>query len=282
MSGKIKVHVLHTGEVCISPGLPYYDEKVKSPIQLSLLMPYGRRNRIWIAVSCYLIEHPKGMILFDTGWSREMSPNGVYDKKAQKKHLGLFRYYLNQGKVPMGETAVEQLTEMGIKPEDIDYVILSHMHADHASALRSFKNAKKVLLSEEENEDITKYSYRYATGQWEGVKLETFHLENTGIGPAGKSLDLFGDGTIELINIPGHTNGLCAMRISSGDKFVLLFADGGYAEKSWKEMIRPGTALDGDMAMKSLKWIHDTALDENCIEALANHDPDVKPHVIEV
>lgn len=147
-------------------------------------------------------------------------------------------------------------------------MILSHMHSDHASALRSVKNAKKILLSEEEYGDITKYAYRYATGQWKGVELKTFHLENTGVGPAGKSLDFFGDGSIELINIPGHTNGLCAMKISNEGRFVLLFADGGYAEKSWKHMIPPSTALDGDMAMKSLKWVHDTALDQNCIEAL--------------
>ncbi len=282
MSPKIKIHVLHTGEVCVSPGLPYHDDKVKSPLQLGILSPYGRKNRIWIPVSCYLIEHPKGLILFDTGWSREMSPNGEYDKKAQKKHLGFMHYCLNQGRVPMGETAAEQLAKRGIRPEDIDYVILSHMHSDHASALRSFKNAKRILLSEEEYADITKYAYRYATGQWKGVELKTFHLENTGIGPVGKSLDLFGDGSIELINIPGHTNGLCAMKVSNGERFVLLFADGGYAERSWREMIRPGTALDGDMAMKSLKWVHDTALDPNCMEALANHDPDVKPHTIEV
>jgi len=282
MPDKIKIHVLHTGEVCVSPGLPYYDAKVKSPFQLGILSSYGRKNRIWIPVSCYLIEHPKGLILFDTGWSREMSPDGTYDKKAQKKHLGFLHYCLNQGKVSMGETAEEQLAKRGIKPEDIDYVILSHMHSDHASALRSFKNAKKILLSEEENEDITKYAYRYATGQWKGVKLETFHLENNGIGPVGKSLDFFRDGTIELINIPGHTSGLCAMKISNGGGFVLLFADGGYAEKSWKELIRPGTALDGSMAMKSLKWIHDTALDPNCVEALANHDPGVDPHTIEI
>ena len=282
MSDKIRIHVLHTGEVCISPGLPYYDEKVKSPFQLCMAHPYGRKNRIWIPVSCYLIEHPRGRILFDTGWSREISPNGTYDRRAQIKHLGYLHYLLNQGRVPAGKAAAEQLAEMGIRPEDIDYVILSHMHSDHASALRSFKNAKKILLSEEENSDISRYAIRYATNQWKGVALDTFRFESTGVGPVGKSLDFFGDGTIELINIPGHTNGLCAMKIRSGEKFVLLFADGGYAERSWKEMIRPGTALDGEMALKSLRWIHDTALDENCIEALANHDPAVVPHIIEV
>lgn len=65
-------------------------------------------------------------------------------------------------------------------------------------------------------------------------------------------------------------------------KYVLLFSDGGYATKSWQEMIPPGTALDEAQALQSLSWIRETSLHENCIESLANHDPDVTPHVIEL
>lgn len=226
----IKIHVLHTGKVCVSPGLPFRDvKKNPTPVQLSILTPYGRKNRIWIPVSCYLIEHPKGLVLFDTGWSREMSPEGNSDKKAQIKHLGRLHYYLNQGVVPTGEAVDEQLSAMGIKTSDLDYVIMSHMHSDHASGLKLVKDAKKILLSEEEYSDI---------------------------------------------------NGLTAMKVNHNGKYVLLFSDGGYAEKSWKELIPPGTALDIDMSMKSLQWIRDMSLNKNCVEALANHDSDVNPHVI--
>ena len=115
---------------------------------------------------------------------------------------------------------------------------------------------------------------------WDGINFETFDFEDTGIGPVGKSLDFFNDGTFELINIPGHTSGLTAVKINVNEKFVLLFSDGGYAKKSYENLIPPGTALDDELAMKSLQWIHDTALDENCIEALANHDAGIIPHEI--
>ena len=45
-------------------------------------------------------------------------------------------------------------------------------------------------------------------------------------------------------------------------------------------MIPPGTALDENLAMKSLEWIRKMSLDENCVESLANHDADVVPHEI--
>ncbi len=125
---------------------------------------------------------------------------------------------------------------------------MSHLHTDHASGLRQFSGAKKFLVSAPELDDTKKFPIRYAASMWDGINFETFDFEETGEGLVGKSFDLFGDGSIKLINIPEHTSGLVTMKISNGDKFVLLFSDGGYAEKSWKEEIPPGTALDENLA----------------------------------
>ena len=98
------------GKVYVSSALPFKDtEKNPSPFQLSLLSLYGRRNRIWLPVSAYFIEHPNGKILIDTGWNRAISPNGEYDRVAQVKHLGVGHFLINQGILPKGESAVEQL-----------------------------------------------------------------------------------------------------------------------------------------------------------------------------
>ncbi len=84
---------------------------------------YARENRLWLPVSAYLIEHPKGLFLVDTGWARAMSPEGVFDKKAQIKSLGtVVLYEVNQGQIPLGQCVDEQLAEMGIKTSDIDAV----------------------------------------------------------------------------------------------------------------------------------------------------------------
>lgn len=211
-----------------------------------------------------------------------MSPNGVYDKKAQIKHLGFFHYFLNQGKLAQGAAIHEQLESMGIKVSDIDYVILSHLHSDHASGLQHLKGAKKILASLEELNDARKYPYRYVPSMWKGIDIEPFIFQENGLGPMGKSLDFFGDGSVQLINIPGHTSGLTAAKIGSESGFVLLFFDGGYAKKSWVEMIAPGTALDKKQAFLSLEWIAQTSKEANCIESLATHDKGITPHVIEL
>lgn len=303
---KVKIHVLHTGEVCVSPGLPFKDEKKNpNPVQLTSATHYGRKDRIWIPVSCYLIEHPKGLILYDTGWNRAISPKGEYDREAQIKHMTMKHFLLNQGILPEGKAVNEQLETIGIKTSDIDYVILSHLHTDHASGLSHVKDAKKIMVSRNELEDAEKHKVRYAHHMWDGIDFDLFDFTDYSEGkevekvvsnelymkkgPVGKTFDLFGDGSIELILITGHTMGLSAMKINELDedgkvkedgKYVLLFSDGGYAEKSWKQMIPPGTALDEKMAYESLQWIHDVSSDKHCLESLANHDSDVVPHEI--
>ena len=278
----MKVHVLHTGEVRVSPYLPFGGDNCNLLKASGMTTP--KEDWIWLPVSVYLIEHPKGLILVDTGWHRDMSPEGVYDKAAQIKSLGSrVLYNVNQGQIPLGEAVDEQLATMGIKPADLDYVLLTHLDCDHANGLRAVKNAKHIIVAQEELDCARKNGFiRYKKKWWEGVDLQTIEWNGTE-GPAQKSFDLFDDGSIKMINIPGHCDGLCAVKITREDgKYVLLFSDGGYATKSWKEMITSGVSLDKEMQRKSLQWIRDQSMDANCIESLATHDTDIKPHVIEL
>lgn len=278
----MKIHVLHTGEVRVSPFLPFGGDNCNLLKASGMTTP--KEEGIWLPVSVYLIEHPKGLILVDTGWHRDMSPEGVYDKAAQIKSLGSrILYNVNQGQIPLGEAVDEQLEAMGIKPSDLDYVLLTHLDCDHANGLRAVKDAKHIIVAQEELDCARKNGFiRYKKKWWEGVDLQTIEWNGTE-GPAQKSFDLFGDGSIKMINIPGHCDGLCAVKITREDgKYVLLFSDGGYAMKSWKEMITSGVSLDKEMQRKSLQWIREQSMDANCIESLATHDTDIKPHVIEL
>ena len=277
---EIKIHVFHVGHVCVSKYVPFGGE------HCNLIKASGifgtKADRLWLPISAYLIEHPKGKILVDCGWHREMSPKGEYDRKAQIKSLGsLILYLVNQGKIEKGAAIDEQLLRMGIGPEDLDYVLLTHLDCDHANGLKLVSDAKNILVSSDEIRYSKKHStVRYKSKWWDGVKLTEFQW-NASEGPAEKSYDLFGDGSVSLVNIPGHSDGLFAVKITNKEgKFVLLFSDGGYAKKSWSEMILPGISSDKEQQKKSLAWIRKQSLDSNCIESIANHDQDVIPHTI--
>jgi len=279
----IKIHVFHTGEVCVAPDLPFGGDN-SNAIKASGV--FGKKeDRLWLPVSAYLIEHPKGKFLVDTGWAREMSPNGEFDKKAQIKSLGsVMLYEVNQGRIGLGKCIDEQLLKMGIRDSDIDAVLLTHLDCDHANGLPQVKGAKKFLVAADEVKFATKLTnrVRYYRKWWKDVELTQFDW-NDSQGPVGKSYDLLGDGSIELINIPGHADGLFAVKVKNDEgKFVLLFSDGGYARKSWEQMITSGIAADKALQKQSLQWIRELSLDPDCVESLANHDPDIKPHVIEL
>lgn len=277
----IKINMLHCGHVLVSPNLPFGDGNL---IKASGFFE-KESEKIWLPVTAVYIEHPNAKILVDTGWNRDMSPNGVIDKYAQIKHLSLLLYKINQGYVESGKTADEQLAEMGIKVEDLDYVVLSHLDCDHVSGLSPFKGTKKILVSEPEMEAATQFvnsHSRYTPRLWEGTGIETFKFEKTGLGPVGESYDLLGDGTIQLVHIPGHSKGLAATLIQNNDKKVLYFSDGGYATRSWKEMLLPGVVEDKKAALESLKWIRDISLSDDCIDSFACHDAEIAPHTIEI
>lgn len=280
----IKVHVLHTGIVCVAPDLPFGGEKC-SPLRASGV--FGRRSdRLWLPVSAYLIEHPRGLVLVDTGWHRDMSPNGELDRKSQIASLDSpLLYAVNQGVLPASQAVDEQLARMGISPADLDYVLLTHLDCDHANGLRLVADARNILASRDEIDSVRRTPMarvRYQSHWWEGTRIRFFDW-NGSEGPFGKSFDLFGDGSVVCVAIPGHADGLFAVRVTGeGGRFVLLFSDGGYASRSWRDMVTSGIANDRAAQRRSLEWIREQSLDPLCAESLANHDPDVKPHVIEV
>lgn len=280
---EIKIRVLHTGSVCVAPALPFGGASV-NPLKLSPLM-VKNSDRLWLPVSSYLIEHPKGKLLVDCGWHRDMSPDGEFDKNAQIQSLGSRALYLvNQGKVEKGQAIDEQLLELGIMPSDLDFVILSHLDCDHANGVSLVKAAKHILVSGEGlsavNKKGRKNRIRYNSKWWEGCRLESIEW-NDAEGPFGKACDLFGDGSVKIIGIPGHSEGLCAVKVKNSEgKYVLLYSDGGYATRSWKEMITSGVSTDKEQQLKSLEWIREESMNENCLESIANHDPEVAPHII--
>ena len=282
MSG-IKIHVFHTGEVCVAPDLPFGGDHCNA-VKASGV--FGRKaDRLWLPVSSYLIEHPKGLFLVDTGWARAMSPHGKFDAHAQVKSLGSYMLYkVNQGVVPLGACIDEQLAAIGVKPADLDAVLLTHLDCDHANGIVQVKDAKRFMVAADEVRFASKLTnrVRYYKAWWDCVELSPFEW-NDAEGPFNRSYDLLGDGSIQLVNIPGHADGLFAVKVTNDEgKFALLFSDGGYARKSWEEMITSGIAADKQQQKASLAWIRQQSLDPRCVESLANHDPDIAPHVVEL
>lgn len=273
MTDKIKIHILHCGRVEVDSALPFKGHSL-NPIAYTGILR-SKKHQIWLPVSTYLIEHPKGLVLIDTGWHTDVRTD-------QKKYLGLLHYQINKADLPEGQAIHEQLDKLGFKPEDIDYLIFSHLHSDHVSGLKLVSKAKKILVHNLEIQDTINHKIRYIAAMWKGVSMEEFKLQDSNYGPQNKSFDLFNDDSIIFIHTPGHTNGLLSTLIKNNGKEVLLASDTGYAKKSWQKMLLPGVMSNKKNCIESLAWVKEYSKNKNLIEVVANHDYDIKPHVIEL
>ena len=276
----IKIHILQCGFIRVSKTVPYGNrldllEKAK---QVSA----PDRNRVSLPVFAYLIEHPKGLILVDTGWCREISPEGMYNPKAVSAvlppHLaGLFHPVL-----PARMAIHEQLSSLGIQPEDLDYVLLTHLDPEHVSGIMHVSKAKHIIVPEDEYfwSCWTVYRTRQPQKLWLQYPMDRLYYRGSPLGPNHWAIDLFQDESIQMVNVPGHTDGQAAIMIRNSGRFVLLTADAAYSARNWQEMTVPGFGFAREWQLRSLRWIADMAADPGCEAVLCSHDPSVNPGVV--
>ena len=137
---RIRVHVLHCGRIGVAPDLPASGQW-RWPAKAT----HGAQKadaRIWLPVSTYLVEHPKGLFLVDAGLPRTVSPTGVEDRAAQLRMFGRGWYTLVRSVVAPGQSIGEQLAARGIRPRDLDYVLFSHLDPDHIAGISEVRGAK--------------------------------------------------------------------------------------------------------------------------------------------
>lgn len=267
----IKIHVLRTGLVKVDRALTIY-ESARNPLAFTGHFR-SHKNQILVPISSYLIEHPKGLVLIDTGWNENVRTN-------PKKELGR-SYHISRGYLPAGWSIREQLHKFGYQPSDIDYVVMSHLHSDHVSGLPLVKDAKHIIVSKEELDVANNDKLHYLQHMWQGVPLKTFEFDQTGVGPYGKSMDLFGDGSMQFIFTPGHSSGLTSTIIKGSDgREVFLATDTAYSNQGISKMTTPGIAWNRDLAYETIGWVNYRSKQPQVIETLTNHDQNIPEKTI--
>ena len=271
----MKIHILNCGYIRIHEDLLYGGGSMMTDLRKAVMAPGSRR--VTLPVLTYLIEHPAGLFLVDTGWSRDISPQGAYDPKAVRSVLPAHLAALYRPYVPEGMAINEQLRSMGIKQEDIDAVLITHLDPDHVSGLRSVNRAKRIVIPEDEAywSVRTKYRIRQPEQLWDIDGAERVFFRGHLLGPMHKAIDVTGDGSIMMVNLPGHTDGICGVIVRNEERYVLLVSDAAVSSRSWEKMEPPGFAADAALQSKTLEWIADAASDPACEAVLCSHDKEL-------
>lgn len=224
----------------------------------------------------YLVEHPKGLVLIDTGWDRAFFPDGRFSPAAAKGFLppALSRYY--RPELPEGTSALEQLSKMGIQPEDLACIVLTQLTADHTCGLRPLAAAQRILVSQREAYWTYRsaFSVRQPTALWKGTGLSTYEMCPTQDGPRDHSYDLFEDGSILLVETPGATFGQVSVLLTSENgSYALISSDLAATSDSVKKGVMDAPVYSKGAGVRSLKWLTEMAAAPECRACLVNHDP---------
>tara|TARA_B100001989_G_scaffold236175_1_gene197923 strand:- start:2920 stop:3786 length:867 start_codon:yes stop_codon:yes gene_type:complete len=154
-----------------------------------------------LVVSCYLINVGSNWLLWDTGLPSEIA----------EKEDGLVNgpFHL---KIPV--TLREQLGAIGLMPEDITHVGLSHAHFDHAGNTNMFTNAK-LIIQQAEYDFLTKHEEEAGSYHMNASSIEYFLQEDKKdqLQIIKGDHDIFGDGRVRTISLPGHTPGHMALYV---------------------------------------------------------------------
>jgi N-acyl homoserine lactone hydrolase len=97
-------------------------------------------GRVKIPIPSFLIEHPKGRVIFDTGLHRELQTSS--DRIGELAKFFQVHYQ-------SGEELGARLRARQIDPERIDYMINSHLHFDHVGGNADLPNAKLIVQRRE-------------------------------------------------------------------------------------------------------------------------------------
>lgn len=220
----------------------------------------GETGRIQIPVPVYLIDHPKGRVLFDSG----LHIQAQTDPAAR---LGwLMKAFTVEYKQNEDVAARLRLMDIDAGGKGIRYLVNSHLHFDHAGGNEAIPNAQWVLQKREweaaNDPDLSRIHGLHEKDYDHGHDRLTVDGEH----------DLFGDGRVVCIPTFGHTPGHQSLLVRTDDGEVLLTGDACYLRRSLENMQLPKHRHSAEEMLDSLRAIR--AFQNRGARIIFGHDPD--------
>jgi glyoxylase-like metal-dependent hydrolase (beta-lactamase superfamily II) len=199
-------------------------------------------NNIDVPVPMYIIDHPDGLVVFDTGMNIAVVPDNGAEYWGPV--AGAFRPTMSR------EQGIDrQLQRIGKSVSDVRYVIHSHLHLDHAGNISMFPNATHIIRKAELQNAWWPERFQRAAYVMDDFK-STYQLN---IIELTRDLDLFGDGSVELIDTKGHTKGHQSLIVRLPNNGTMILAsDAAYMAENLQGTV-PGIVWNVEYAMDAIE-----------------------------
>lgn len=266
----------------------------------AMVLRGGGLSPVEFGSSVAVIEHPReGVILYDTGYSP------IFHEATRAFPEKLYAL-TTPVTIDPETTAARQLARAGIRADEVRHVVISHFHADHVAALRDFPRARLWFMDEgwRALEGLgrlagTRRGFLRAlipddfAARARPLRAEDFRPADHGLGEFRHAADLFGDGSVLAVPLPGHMEGHLGLLVHAVDEPYFLVGDAAWLSRSFREnrLPNPLTRLvirDFPAYRHTLSSLHALSLERpqlrivpcHCHEAFA-HLPRLEPMAAE-
>ena len=213
----------------------------------------------------FLVEHDQGLVLFDLG----AHPDLAHDPRSR---LGAAADDFDVRITP-ADDIIPQLAGIGVQPDDIAIVALSHLHYDHCGGIEYFAKARFL---------VQEIELRFA--HWPGIYQRSIYVPaDFDHDVAWRELrgthDVFGDGRVVLHPTPGHTPGHQSMFVGLDEQPLVLCADAAYTAYTMEKRALPGIVWSADAMVESWDLLDDL-VDRHGARLIYTHDPDHRETIL--
>jgi glyoxylase-like metal-dependent hydrolase (beta-lactamase superfamily II) len=218
----------------------------------------GARGSIRVPVPAFLIDHPRGKVLFDSGLH-------VDTQSDARGRLGFIADHYTV-EFAAGEEVSARLEHAGVAPGEIRWLVQSHLHFDHCGGNALIPNATLVVQRRE-----------WEAGADADFRMRmTYDARDYDLGHDVRLVDgehdLFGDGSVVCVPTHGHTPGHQSLLVRTGGGEIVLTADACYLRRTLEELALPPAAFDRDAMLESLATLG--RLRDRGARLVFGHDPE--------
>lgn len=250
----IKLYVLDNGRMRMDKNL-----MIAGSNQATLDNPNALNEMFEFPIYTVFIDHPEAKILFDTACNpNSMGENGRWINQTQKA----FPYTADEScYLP------NRLEQINVDPSEVDYVVASHLHLDHAGCLEYFTNATVIVHDDELNGTMQTYARNQKAGAYIWADIDAWiknDLTWKTIKPYEDNLEIVKG--VKVLNFgSGHAWGMIGLEVETQELGTLILAsDAIYTAESMGDILKPpGILYDSIGWARSVEKIKRLAKEKN-------------------